>query len=91
VLARFLLGIDEFAVQLDLEDAAPRGDQQDLVQGVFELFEYALRQTDGSRCIPSLGAVFDGYLHLEQTIGPCCLNPVSAASYLVESKAIGGH
>ena len=85
MLARFLLGIDRFAVQLDLEDAAPRGDQQDLVQRLFELFEYALRQTDGSRCIPSLGAVFDGDLHASNPIRPCCLNPDGAASYLVES------
>ena len=85
MLARSLLGIDQVTIQDDLEDAAPRRDQQDLVQGVFELFEYALRQTDGSRCIPSLGAVFDGDFHESQTIRPCCLNPDGAASYLVES------
>ena len=85
MFARFLLGIDQFAVQFNLEDAASRGDQPDLVQRLFELFEYALRQTDGSRCIPSLGAVFDGDFHESQTIRPCCLNPDGAASYLVES------
>ena len=84
MFARFLLGIDQFAVQFDLEDATSRGDQQDLVQDLFELFEYALRQTDGSRCVPSLGAVFDGDLHVNQSIRPCCLNPDGAASYLVE-------
>jgi hypothetical protein len=70
MLARRLLGIDQISIQYDLEDAAPRGDQQDLVQGVFELFEYALRQTDGSRCVPSLSAIFDGDLHAVQTIRP---------------------
>jgi hypothetical protein len=63
MLARRLLGKDQLPVKDDLENAAPRGDQQDLVQGLFELFEYALRQTDGSRCVPSLSAVFDGNLH----------------------------
>jgi hypothetical protein len=63
MLSGRLLGIDQLPIKDDLEDAAPRGDQQDLVQGVFELFEYALRQTDGSRCVPSLSAIFDGNLH----------------------------
>ena len=30
---------------------------------VLELFEYTLRQTDGSRCVPSLNAVLDRKLH----------------------------
>jgi hypothetical protein len=37
---------------------------------VFELFQYAFRQTDGSRCVPSLSAVFDGDLHAMSLGGP---------------------
>jgi hypothetical protein len=57
------LRVDEIPIQLDLEYPSARRDQDDLVQLALELFKYPLRQTDGSRCVASLGAVLDGYLH----------------------------
>jgi hypothetical protein len=60
---RRLLGIDEIAVQLDLEGASARGRDRDFFQIVLEFLENPLRQTDGSRCVPSFGAVLDAYSH----------------------------
>ena len=70
VFAGLFLRIDQLAVQLHLEDPAPRGNQDNLSQGVFELFEYPLRQTDGSRRVPSLSAVLDRDLHRNSLLGP---------------------
>ena len=58
-----LLRIREVAVDLDLEDAAPRGDQRDVRQVLLEFFEDPLRQTDGSRTVPSLSAILDRDTH----------------------------
>ena len=58
-----LLRGDQLAVDLDLEDAAARRQDHEICYLVFELFEYPLRQTDGSRRVASLSAVFDAYLH----------------------------
>jgi hypothetical protein len=63
VLTRCFLGVEELTVELDLEDAASRRDQRQTFDVVFELLEDAFRQTDGSRRIPSLGAIFDRDLH----------------------------
>jgi len=70
VAAGLLLGIDEFTVQLDLEHTPAGWDQDDLVEVVLELFKYPLRQTDGSRCVASLSAVFDGDLHASTLLVP---------------------
>jgi hypothetical protein len=44
-----LLREQEVAVDHHLEDAAPRGEDDQLRDLVFELFQQAFRQTDGSR------------------------------------------
>ena len=66
VPAGCLLGIDQILVQLHLEDAPSGGKKRDPRDPVFELCQYQVRQTDGSRCIASLGAVFDRNLHVEE-------------------------
>jgi len=58
-----LLGIDEIAVDDDLEDAAPRGDEDEVLGGVFELLEDLGRQTDGLVEVASDRAVLDRDLH----------------------------
>ncbi len=63
VLLGLFLRVHEPLVDRHLEDASPRGDQRQAFDIVFELLEDALRQTDGSRCVSSLSAVFDGDLH----------------------------
>ena len=63
MLPGLLLRIEECVVELDLKDAAARWDEANFRDLMLELFEYPLRQTDGSRRIPSLGAVFDRYDH----------------------------
>jgi hypothetical protein len=63
VAAGGLLRVDEVTVDDDFVDAAARRDQLEIGDLVFELFQQALRQTDGSRCVASLSAVFDRYLH----------------------------
>ena len=44
-----LLREHQVAIDHDLEDAAPRRDDDQLRDLVFELFQQAFRQTDGSR------------------------------------------
>ena len=44
-----LLREHEVAVDHDLEDTSPGGEQDQLRDLVFELFQQAFRQTDGSR------------------------------------------
>jgi hypothetical protein len=44
-----LLREHQVAIDEDLEDATPRGDDDQLRDLVFELFQQAFRQTDGSR------------------------------------------
>jgi len=63
VTTRCLLGIDQLAVDGDLEDAAARRDDDEILYVVLELLQQPLRQTDGSRCVASLGAVLDRDLH----------------------------
>ena len=63
VTAGRFLGEDELVVQCDLEHAPSGRDEHDVVQVVLELFQQPLRQTDGSRCVASLGAVLDRYPH----------------------------
>jgi hypothetical protein len=60
---RLLLGIKELIAQDDLEGPSSRGDQNYLVERVLELVKYLFRQTDGSRRVASLSAVFDRELH----------------------------
>jgi hypothetical protein len=69
VPARFLLREDLAVVHHDLEDAPSRRDERQVLQILFELLQDALRQTDGSRCVPSNGAVFDRDLHENEFIG----------------------
>ena len=57
------LRIEEVPVGHDLEDAAPRWDEGDVLDIVLELLQQPLRQTDGSRCVASLSAVLDRDLH----------------------------
>ncbi len=57
--ARLLLRVNELVVDLDLENPSSRGDDRQVVEFELELFENFVRQTDGSRRVPSLGAVFD--------------------------------
>jgi hypothetical protein len=54
-----LLGVDEVAVDGDLEDAAPGGDESELRDRVLELFEDGGRQTDGLVEIASDRAVLE--------------------------------
>lgn len=58
-----LLRVDEPAVDYDFEHAALGRENDEPFDAVFELFQQALRQTDGSRRVASLGAVFNGYVH----------------------------
>jgi hypothetical protein len=60
VAARRFLRVDEVAVEYDLEDPSARGNDCDVRDRVLKLFQQAFRQTDGSRCVSSLSAVFDG-------------------------------
>jgi hypothetical protein len=55
--------MEQFAVDDHLEHPAPRGDKGYVFDVVFELLEDPLRQTDGSRRVTSLSAVFDRDLH----------------------------
>lgn len=59
----FSLGGNPRVVEIDLEHPSAGRNEQDVVDLVLELFEYPLRQTDGSRGVASLGAVFDTYPH----------------------------
>jgi hypothetical protein len=61
-----LLRRDELVVDRDLEDASRRGDQRQVRDLVLELVQQQLRQTDGSRRVASLGAIFDRDLHHSQ-------------------------
>ena len=63
MLSGGFLGVDECAVDDDLEDAAFGGDDQELGDGVLELFQNCGRQTDGLVEIASDRAVLDGDLH----------------------------
>jgi hypothetical protein len=60
---RGLLRVDEVSIDDHLKDAALGRDDPEVGYLVFELGKQLVRQTDGSRCVPSLGAVLDGYLH----------------------------
>jgi hypothetical protein len=59
VTTGFLLRIHEAVVAHHLENTTLPGDEDDFRDVVFEFCEYALRQTDGSRGVASLGAVFN--------------------------------
>jgi hypothetical protein len=61
--------MEEFAVHHYFEDAALGRDERQVFDLVFELLDDALRQTDGSRCVASLGAVFDRDLHGGESSG----------------------
>ena len=63
VTLRSLLRVHQVAVHNHLISTTPRRDDLQIRDLLFELFEQAFRQTDGSRCIASLSAVFDRYLH----------------------------
>jgi hypothetical protein len=63
VAAGRFLGIEEMPVGHDLEDAAPRRNEGDVLDIALELLQQPLRQTDGSRCVASLSAVLDRDLH----------------------------
>ena len=72
VASGLLLRVDELVPEGHLEDAPPGRHEDDLVQVVFELFQQAFRQTDGSRSEASLGAVLDRYPHETQSRFPLC-------------------
>jgi hypothetical protein len=76
VASGLLLRIDEVVVDDDLEHSPTRRDKDQIFDLVFELFQYPLRQTDGSRCVASLRAVFDGDLHPTSLGGTPCLGRV---------------
>ena len=59
VAARRLLRVHEVPVHLDLEHAPARRDEDEIGDLALELLQQPLRQTDGSRCVASLGAVLD--------------------------------
>jgi hypothetical protein len=63
MLPGLLLRIDQVPITDDLEYAAAGRDQCEIGDVVFELLQQPLRQTDGSRCVASLGAVFDRKFH----------------------------
>lgn len=61
--ARRLLGVDQPAVEGDLEDAAAGRDQRESFYGMLELVQDLGRQTDGLVEIASDRAVLDRDLH----------------------------
>ncbi len=63
VTAGCLLRVDQDVIDRDLEHAPAGRDDRQIRDLVFELLQQPLRQTDGSRRIPSLGAVLDRDLH----------------------------
>src|SRR5688500_5223628 len=63
VALRTLLREDEVPVYLHLEDPATRRDYLQVGYLMLEFGQQLVRQTDGSRCVASLSAVLDGYLH----------------------------
>jgi hypothetical protein len=68
-----LLGVDQVAVDDDLENAAARRDQGQIGYGVLELFQDLGRQTDGSVEVASDRAVLDRDLHVATSAGrPAC-------------------
>lgn len=90
VAAGGLLRVDEVAVDGDLEDAAPRRDQRELLDGLLELPEQRGRQTDGPVRVPSDRAVLDADLHglLRARSAPGS-RPGRAGTMLVEMDAPG--
>ncbi len=72
------LGVHEVAVDGHLIGATARRDQLQITDLMFELGQQQLRQTDGSRCVTSLCAVFDRYLHTRK-LPPSCIASERAA------------
>jgi hypothetical protein len=70
MLAGGFLRIEEISVHDHLEDAASRRYEGDIRDLFFELLQNPLRQTDGSRRIPSLSAVFNRNIHMESLFWP---------------------
>ena len=66
---RALLGVHEVVVHSDLENTTAGGNEREIAQLVLELLQQPLRQTDGSRGIASLGAVFDRDPHGRECSG----------------------
>lgn len=60
-----LFGEDQFAIDGDFKLATCAGDEFPIPDEVFYLSftQDLLRQTDGTRCVVSGGAVFDGDVH----------------------------
>jgi len=59
VAAEAIFREHELAVDADLEDAALRRDERDLLDAFLELDQQIFRRTDGLGCVLSLDAVFD--------------------------------
>jgi hypothetical protein len=55
-----LLGIDQFVIEHDLEHSTAGRDKRDFREGVLELSDNLIRQTDGSRSVSSFRAKLDG-------------------------------
>ncbi len=62
-LTGLLFRVDILAVDPDLEDAAPTGDEANAAERVLIVVRDLFRQTDGFGEVPSSGAVFDLELH----------------------------
>jgi hypothetical protein len=62
-LARLELGVDQLSVDGDLEAAASRGDQLQLLDLLLVGGEQFVRQTDGLRLVVSHRAVFEFDVH----------------------------
>lgn len=63
MLPRLFFRVDQLIPEHDFEDPFPGGDQGDFVERVLERGKDLVRQTDGSRGVTSLGAVFDRDSH----------------------------
>ena len=84
VAPRGLLRVDEVSVHDHLEDPATRRGDLQIGDLVLELGEQLVRQTDGSRCVASLSAVLDRYLHGGRFYGPGCGSRRGAALLYVD-------
>src|SRR5262245_50443225 len=69
--AQFAFGENALAVQIDLEDAATRGDQLDAREFGLVLVQYFRSQGDRPGQVASAGSVFDAHSHLGMLLSSC--------------------
>jgi hypothetical protein len=62
-LPDFLLGMDELAIDFDIEDSAAAGDEAQVLDAGTESVEQSGRQTDGLGCVISHHAEGDFHVH----------------------------